>query len=137
MSDHLLKKYSTRVLFTVTDSMSPNAITGATTSPRLNSSVRSVKVYVGLNALESSWRAILELAIMLASITGSTQYRIVCSNTVALKTWLLPKYASDRLLDISFSLDERTRKLVWNADAKIINCNLPKTGVMLKKVVLV
>lgn len=40
----LLKKYSTSVLFTVPVTMSPKAMTGAATSPRLNSSVVVVNV---------------------------------------------------------------------------------------------
>lgn len=54
VSNHIPKKYSTRVLFTVMESRSPKATTGAITSPRLNSSVITVNLYVGLVTLEVS-----------------------------------------------------------------------------------
>ena len=98
---------------------------GAATSPKLNCSVVGVNLYVGLNALDWIWRKSLLFASISVVIGSAVQNALVVSNTVWLKTWLLPKKASERLL--------RVRTFLNGPD----ECHVPEAGIMFQHVVLI
>lgn len=77
--------------------MSPKIKIGAAISPSEKFSTFAVNLYSGFVDLETTWRKTFPIAIWLASRVSSVQKAFVVSKTDWLKTWLLPKNASDRL----------------------------------------
>lgn len=95
--EDLPKKEMIMARLHVPEAMSPKIKMGAASSPREKFSTFAVNLYSGFVALDTTCLKTLPMASWLASRVSFVQKAIVVSNTDWLKTWLLPKRASDRL----------------------------------------